>query len=184
MKKLLYTTLIAFSLVLMACPYEGDAELCTYDEAQKFEKTFIGDWIAFSAEGSKDELRIEKGNKAVLFVEHKKYEQRKLSERSKLRAYATEVGGVVLYTIENENGKYNYCKFEVTSKNEFSIQFIDKDYMEKNFAPEEEVTTKVLKAFIAEHIKNEGFFTDKMEYYRQGSPEYNKVRVYMEKNGF
>ena len=80
MKKLLYITLIAFSLVLMACPYEGDVELCTYEEASKFEKTFIGEWVAFNEDGSRDEVLIEKGNKTVLFVSHKHYGENKKQE--------------------------------------------------------------------------------------------------------
>ncbi len=185
MKKLLYTTLIAFSLILMACPYEGDVELTTYDDALKIEKGLLGEWVAFSQEGGRDELVIEKGRKGVFFVSHKKFEKNdKLDERTKIRAYATEVGGVVLYTLETEDGKYKYCKYEITSKNEFNVQFIDADYMEKNFAPEEEVTTKVLKDFLADHIKDEGIFTEKMEYYRKHSSEYEKVRIYLQKNGF
>ena len=184
MKRLLYTTLIVFSLVLMACPYEGTVELTTYEDALKFDKVFLGEWVAYNQEGGKDELVIEKGNKNVLFVSHKFYEKNKLNQRTKYRAYATEVGSVALFTLESDDNKYKYCKYEITGKNEFNVQFIDADYMEVNFNPEEEVTTKVLKEFLTEHINDEGIFTEKMEYYRKHSPEYEKVRRYMQQNGF
>ena len=89
-----------------------------------------------------------------------------------------------MYTLEKEDGTYNYCKYDITGKNEFNIELVDADYMEKNFTMEGEVTTKDLKEFFAEHLKKDGFFTDKLEFYRKHSDEYNKVRLFMEKNGF
>ncbi|MCB0402760.1 MAG: hypothetical protein KDD41_11795 [Flavobacteriales bacterium] len=185
MKTLLYTTLISLSLILMACPYEGNVELCTYAEALKTEKTLIGEWVAFHEGGDRDELVIEKGDKGVYFVSHKHYKGSKLDERTKVRAYSTDISGTAVFTLEYEQeNKYQYAKHEITGKNEFNLQFIDADYMETNFKPEEEVTGKVLKDFLAEHLSDEKLFTEKMEFYRKHSPEYDKVRIYMEKSGF
>ena len=84
MKKLLYISLIAISTILMACPYEGEVKLCTYDEALKVDKKLLDIWVAFNEEGGRDEVLIEKGNKAVLFVSHKSYEKgNKLNELQK-----------------------------------------------------------------------------------------------------
>ena len=58
MNKLLYISLIAMSLILMACPYEGDVKLCTYDEALKTDKKLLDTWVAFNEEGGRDESCI------------------------------------------------------------------------------------------------------------------------------
>jgi len=185
MKHLLFPAIGLIAMVLMGCPYDGSVALSTYESSEKLEKGLLGEWVAFKEDGTREELFVEKGNKTVYFVNHKRFNAKsQLTERVNIRSFATSVGGTMMYTIEKEDGNFNYCKYEITSKNEFNIELVDADYMEKNFNVEGEVTAKDLKAFLAEHMSKEGFFTDKLEFYRKHSPEYTKVRVFMEKNGF
>jgi hypothetical protein len=184
MKKLLYLSIIAIGIVLTACPYDGDAELCTYEEAIKTDKKIMDIWVAFNEDGGRDEVKIEKGNKAVLLVSHKHFEPgNKLNGLEKYRAYATTINDEVIYTLEKEDGKYNYCKYAWTSKNEFYVQYVDKEYMEANFK-QDSVDTKVMRTFLGDHLKNSKLFTEKMEFYRKYSPEYEKVKIFMRKSGF
>ena len=184
MKKLLYFSLIAMSVILMACPYEGDVKLCTYDEALKVDKKLLDIWVAFNEEGGRDEILIEKGNKAVLFLTHKNYEKgNKLSEVQKYRAFSTLINEEKIFTIEDKSGKYIYSKFAWTSKNEIDVQFINDDFMNNNFKVDS-VTTKNMVDFLTKNLSSEGLFTDKMEFYRKYSYEYQKVKVFMQKSGF
>lgn len=185
MKQLLVSSIAIIALILIGCPYDGSVALTTYEEAEKLEKSLIGEWVAFKEDGTREELFVEKGNKTVYFVNHKRFnEKSQLTDRFNLRSFASDVGGTLIYTIEKEDGTYNYCKYEITSKNEFNIALVDADYMESNFSPSEEVTAKELTEFFSEHIDKEGFFTAKLEFYRKHSPEYKKVRIFMENNGF
>lgn len=184
MKKLTASGILLLSLILLACPYDGDVALCTYDEAGKADRNFLGEWVAFNEEGGRDELLIEKGNKAVMVVSHKKFEDgNKLKDKQRYRAFATEINGVTLFTLEREDGKYNYLKYEWTGKNEFNVQFIQKEYMEINLQTDS-MTTESLKDFLKDHVNKNELYTAKMEYYKKYSPEYEKVRMYMKKSGF
>lgn len=184
MKKLLYISLIAISVVLMACPYESEVELCTYDEALKADKKLLDIWVAFNEDSSRDEVLIEKGNKAVLFVSHKHYgENNKLEYLKKYRAYSTDINGFSLFTIEKDDNTYNYCKYAWTSKNELYIQFVDKAYMEENFSADS-IDTDVMRDFLAQHVNKEKLYTEKMEFYRKYSPEYEKVKIFLRNSGF
>lgn len=184
MKKLLYISLIAISVVLMACPYDGEVELCTYEEALKADKKLLDIWVAFNEDGSRDEVLIEKGNKAVLFVSHKHFgDNKKLEYLKKYRSYSTDINGFSFITVEKEDNTYNYCKYAWTSKNEIYIQFVDKSYMENNFKSDS-VDTKVMREFLGEHANKDKLFTSKMEFYRKYSPEYEKVKIFMRKSGF
>ena len=55
--------------------------------------------------------------------------------------------------------------------------------MEKKFKVDT-VTTENLRAFITENVNKEAMYGDKLEFYRKGSPEYDKVRMFMRKSGF
>lgn len=184
MKKLLYISLIAMSVILMACPYDGEVELCTYDEALKTDKKLLDIWVAFNEEGGRDEVLIEKGNKAVLIISRKNYKKgNKLNSLEKYRAYPTEINNEMIFTIEKEDGKYHYCKYAWTSKNEFNMQFIDESFMENNFKPDS-ITTKNTIEFLSNNLNKEELFTEKMEFYRKYSHEYQKVKIFMQKSGF
>ena len=184
MSKLLYTILIAISLVLMACPYDSEVELCTYEEALKTDKKLQDIWVAFNEDGSRDEVLIEKGNKTVLFVSHKHYGENKKQEYlKKYRAYSTDISGVNLFTIEKDDNTYNYCKYAFTSKNELYIQFVDKTYMENNLKVDS-VDTESIRTFLGEHVNKEDLYTNKMEFYRKYSPEYEKIKIFLRKSGF
>lgn len=168
----------------MACPYEGEVELSTYEESVKIDKKLIDTWVSFNEEGGREELSISKLARSVFQIYHKQYSKgNNLDSRESYRAYASEVGEYDVFTIEGKDGNYLYSKYGWTGKNEFYVQFVDADYMEKNFK-EDTVTTKNLRAFFAEHIHKEAMFSEKLEFYRKGSPEYNKVRVFMKKSGF
>ncbi len=184
MKKLLYLSLIAISLTLMACPYEGDVALCTYEEAYKTDKKLFDIWVAYDEEGGRDEVKIEKGNKAVMFLSHKRYEKgNKLKSIEKYRAFATLINNEMLFTIEKPDGKYHYCRYAWTSKNEFYVQFIEEDFMESNFSVDT-VTTENLIESLEVNLGKDALYSSKMEFYRKYSPEYEKVRIFMKKSGF
>jgi len=183
MRKLLYATLASLSLILIACPYEGEVHLNTYEESIKPDKQLIDAWVAYNSEGGREELMIEKGAKTVLFVYHKQFEKNKLIGNFKYRIYATDIGGKTIYNIENAEGKYIYATLEWTSKNEFNIEFLENDFMDTNFKPDT-ISTESLRTFLTENISKDGLFSDKLEFYRKYSPEYEKVRMFMQKSGF
>ena len=185
MKNLLYLTLCSIGLILMACPYEGQVELNTYEESLKLDKKLIDEWVSFDEEGGREELLIEKGAKSVLFVLRRRFSKgNKFQEKNKYRVYATEVAGYDIFNIERqEENQFLYAKYGWTGKNEFYIQFIAEEYMEKNFKVDS-VTTENLRAFITENVNKEEMYDDKLEFYRKASPEYEKVKMFMRKSGF
>ena len=185
MSKLLYITFVLIGLTLMACPYESKVELNTYEQAIKTDKKLLDQWVSFHKEGGREELSISKLEKAVLQVYHKQFgKTNKLESRESYRVYATEINEYEILTIETKDeNKYLFAKYGWTGKNEFYIQFVDANYMENNFK-EDTVTTKKLRAFITEHVNKENLYTNKIEFYRKHSPEYEKVRMFMKKSGF
>ena len=185
MKKLLYITIVVIGITLMACPYEAEVQLSTYEESLKVDKKLIDQWVSFNEEGGREELTIDKGTKSVLFVTHKQFGKgNKLQESFKYRVYATPIGEQAIFNIElKDEGKYLYSKYGWTGKNEFYIQFIKGEYIDENFK-EDSVTTENLKAFITANVTNEEMYDEKLEFYRKFSPEYEKVRIYMKKSGF
>lgn len=185
MKKVLYTVFIGISLVLMACPYEGEVELNTYEESVKIDKKLIDDWVSFNEKGGREELSITKLARSVFQVYHKQFGKGdNLESRESYRVYGSKVGDYDIFTIETKDeGRYLYSKYGWTGKNEFYLQFIDKDYMDSNFKVDS-VTTENLRAFITENVNSEKMYGDKIEFYRKDSPEYHKVKIYMKKSGF
>ena len=169
----------------MACPYEGEVELSTYEESVKIDKKLIDDWVSFNEEGGREELSITKLARSVFQVYHKQYGKgNKLESRESYRVYGSEVGAYDIFSVETKDeGKYLYSKYGWTGKNEFYVQFVNADYMEANFK-EDSVTTENLRAFITENVNSEKMYGDKIEFYRKGSPEYEKVRMFMRKSGF
>jgi len=168
----------------MACPYEAEVEISTYEESLKIDKKLIDDWVSYNEEGGHEELSISKLAKSVFQVYHKQFGKgNKLESRESYRAYASEVGEYDIFNIESKEGKYIFTKYGWTGKNEFYLQFIDADFVDKNFK-EEEVTSKNLRAFITENVNNEKMYSEKLEFYRKGSPEHEKVKVFMKKSGF
>lgn len=184
MKKLFYASLVITAFLFVGCPYEGNVELNTYEDSLKTDKKLEGEWVAFHADGGREELYIEKAAKSVLSVIHKQYgEKNKLEGNFKYRVYSTEISGYTIFNIENTEGKYLYTKFGWTGKNEFYVQFIDADYMENNYKVDS-VTTENLRSFITENVNTEKMYGDKLEFYRKYSPEYQKVKMFMKKSGF
>jgi hypothetical protein len=185
MKKILYTSIVAIGLTLMACPYEGEVELSTYEEAVKIDKKLIDDWVSFNQNGGREELSITKLNRAVFQIYHKNYGKgNSLDSRESYRAYASELGDFDIFTVETKDeGKYMYTKYGWTGKNEFYLQFVNADYVEANFKVDS-VTTENLREFITENSNIEEMYDPKTEFYRKNSPEYNKVKMFMRKSGF
>ena len=184
MKTLLYAAIIAIALTLMACPYEADVEINSYEESIKADKKLIDNWVSFNEEGGRTELVITKLEKAVLQVYHKQFNSENKQEvRESYRVYGSEVGEYSLFNIERKDGKYLFAKYAWTGKNEFYMQLIDAKYMEENFK-ETAITTKNLRAFITENVNRKELYGDKLEFYRKNSPEYHKVRTFMLKSGF
>ena len=186
MKKILFTTIVAVGLVLMACPYEGKVELNSAEESLKIDKKLIDDWVCFNEEGAREELMIEKGEKSVLNIAYRRFDKKSsLKESNKFRAYATEIGGYDIFNIKSTDDEegYIYAKYGWTGKNEFYIQYINSTYVDANFEVDS-VTTENLRAFFTEHVNNEKMYDEKLEFYRKGSPEYLKVKIYMKKSGF
>lgn len=184
MRALFYIPLILIALILMACPYEGEVEISTYEEAVKVDKKLLDIWVSFNEEGGKQELSINKLERAVLQIYHKQFGPgNKLESREKYRVYASQIGEYDIFNIEKEDGKYMYCKYGWTGKNEVYIQFIDADYMESNFK-KDSVTASNLKSFITDNVNKESLYGEKVEFYRKDSPEYEKVRRFIRKSGF
>jgi len=168
----------------MACPYEAEVEINSYEESVKVDKKLLDIWVSFNEEGGREELSLSKLERAVLQVYHKQFgKNNKLESRESYRIYASEVGDYEIFNIETKNGKYLFSKYGWTGKNEIYIQFIDAAYMEANFK-EDTVSTKNLRAFITNNVNKEAMFSEKIEFYRKHSPEYEKVRLYMKKSGF
>ena len=168
----------------MACPYEGEVELNTYEEAVKVDKKLIDKWVSFNDDGGRQELTISKLTRSVLQVYHMEFSKgNKLASREGYRVYASEVGEYDIFNIEKKDGKYLFSKYGWTGKNEFYVQFISEDYMEKNFKVDS-VTTENLRDFMTENVNIEAMYDEKLEFYRKHSPEYEKVRMYMRKSGF
>jgi hypothetical protein len=184
MKKQPFLILFVLSILLFGCPYQSDVELCTYEEALKTDKNLEGSWVAFHADGSKDELLIEKIAKSVLQVSHKELDKNDRSKgTNKYRAYAINLNGTVLFNIETKENKYLLAKYGWTGKNEFYLQTISQEYMEKNFVVDS-VTTDNLKSFLFDKANREEIYDDAVEFYRKDSPEYLKVKMFMKKSGF
>lgn len=183
-KKSPYLLILLFSVIFYGCPYQSPVELCTYEEALKTDKNLEGIWVAFHADGSKDELLIEKIAKSVLQVSHKELDKNDRSKGiNKYRAYATNLNGVVLFNIETKENKYLLSKYGWTSKNEFYLQTINEEYMAKNFVVDS-VTTDNLKSFLFDIANRDEIYDEQVEFYRKDSPEYLKVKMFMKKSGF
>jgi len=184
MKRLLQLSFVLIGLMLMGCPYESDVEISTYEEAVKTDKKLLDEWVSFNEEGGKQELSISKLEKAVLQIYHKEFGKgNKLISREGYRVYSCEVGQYDIFNIEKKDGKYLFCKYGWTGKNEIYIQYIDEIFMTNNLK-EDTLTTQNLNRFITQNVNNEKMYGDRIEFYRKHSPEYEKVRIYMKKSGF
>jgi len=184
MKKILYVVIFFTCIILTACPYESPVELNTYENSLKIDKKLIGEWVAFKEDGGREELTIDKAAKSVFYVTQKSFENKnKFKEVNKYRAYSTDIGGFTVFNIEKKDGKYIFAKYAWTGKNEFYIQTINADYVAQNFKPDS-INTENLRSFISDNVNKEKMYDDKFEFYRKDSPEYNKVKMYMQKSGF
>lgn len=180
MKKLLYTTLIACSIVLTACPYEGASELNIYTESLKVDKNFFGDWSAFHEEG-KETLVIDKANKTVMNIHHKAFEGKDFKEKNYYRGYTTDINGTIFFTLEKDSKHHMYAKFGWAGDDEFYIQLVEKEYMEKNYTPEKQHTDN-LRAFFEEHGNEDAMFDDKLTFYRKNTDKWTTEKAKWKNN--
>jgi len=185
MKKLLYITLAVLGLFFMACPYESEVELNTYENSLKIDKSLLGEWVAYHEDGSKEELVIEKLNKTVGHIKHRQFNSKKQLEASfSYRIYSTDLDGITILNIENtKEAKYMFAKYAWTGKHTFDLQTIKNEFIENNFKVDS-VTTKNLRSFLIDNVNKEALYDEKIEFYRKNSPDHNMVKAYMRKSGF
>lgn len=185
MKKLVFYSLFALSILFYGCPYQGDVELNTYEESLKADKNLLDVWVSFKEDKSRTELMIEKLAKTVVNINYKEYDTNgRFKSKDKYRGYATDLGGFTVFNLENKSGKYMYCKFSWIGKNEFNIQTINEDFVMDNLKPNENTGTKELREFLLANANEDDMYDEKIEFYRKDSPEYEKVKIYMQKSGF
>ena len=184
MKNLHPILFICLSIVMMGCPYQSDVEINTYEESLKVDKDLIGNWVAFHDDGSKEELIIEKIAKSVLSVVHKEIDNKnRFKGSNRVRAYATDINGFTIFNIETKDAKYLFLKYAWVSKNVFYMQAVSETYVTNNFTADS-VTTENLREFFSEHVNKEEMYEDKLEFYKKGSPDYEKVKMFMKRSGF
>lgn len=172
------------SALLFGCPYQSDVELNTYEEALKADKELIDNWVSYHEDFSREELSIEKLAKSVLGIIHKEYDANgRVKGSNKIRAYATEIEGITIFNLEKDDGKYMFLKYGWTGKNEFYIQAVNEDYVEKHLKTDS-LTTNTLRSFFSEHVNKNEMYEEKLEFYRKDSPEHLKVKMFMKKSGF
>ena len=185
MRKFITPVFLVISLLLLGCPYQSDVEINTYETSLKADKNLFDVWVSFKEDRSRFELFFEKIAKTVVNVSYKEYDSNsRFKSKDKYRGYATDLGGYTVFNLEGKDGKYMFCKFSWISKNEFNIQMINEDFVVNNFKPEDEITSENLRAFLLENVNEEKMYDEVMEFYRKDSPEYSKVKMYMQKSGF
>lgn len=176
--------LTLFSFILMGCPYQSEVELNTYEESLKVDKNLIDNWVAYHDDFSREELSIEKLAKSVVGIVHREFDDKgRMKGSNKFRAYATEIDAITIFNIEADNGKYMFLKYGWTGKNEFYVQAVNADYVEKNLTSDS-LTTDELRNFFSKNVNQEKMYNEKLEFYRKDSPEHLKVKMFMKKSGF
>ncbi|MBW6481426.1 MAG: hypothetical protein K0B10_00045 [Vicingaceae bacterium] len=179
-----YFLFFLLPLLLMACPYQTKIALTDYENAIKYDKNMVGEWVAFHEDGNRDELIISKLNNKVVQVNIKSYDKtNRVKDASDFRVFGAAIGEDVIYNLESKDGFFMFAKLNWDSKNEFSVRFIENDFAEQKITSDS-LTVNELTSFIKEHQANENFFEVPLDFYRKYSPEYEKIRIYMKKSGF
>ena len=184
--KILKTALITLftAIVLIGCPYQSEVALTDYENAEKFEKNLLGEWVAYHENGNRDELTISKLNTKVMDVRSKTFDA---SGRAKevygFRVFGAKVLDQVIYNFENKEVGYMFGKINWENKNVFSLQFVNENFATEKLAADS-ITQKELTNFFTENITEEKMFDNALEFYRKNSPEHEKIKIYLKKSGF
>lgn len=179
-----YFLFFLLPILFLACPYQAEIALTNYENAIKYDKNMLGEWVAFHENGNKDELIISKLNNKVMQVSLKSYDKtNRVKDASDFRAFGAALGDEIFYNLESKDGFFVFAKLNWESKNEFTVQFIENEFAKQKITSDS-LTVSELASFIKEHQSNEKFFEAPLDFYRKYSPEYEKIRIYMKKSGF
>lgn len=179
-----YVLTVLFALIIVGCPYQSEVALTDYDNAEKFEKNLLGEWVAFHENGDRDEMTISKLNTKVMDVRSKKFDASgRVKEANAYRVFGTKIKDIVVYNIENKDIGFVFGKVNWESKNVFNLQFVDEKLATEKITSDS-ITQKELTNFFTENITEEKMFENPLEFYRKYSPEHEKIKVYLKKSGF
>ncbi|KJS05846.1 MAG: hypothetical protein VR77_07280 [Flavobacteriales bacterium BRH_c54] len=179
-----YVLAVLFAFVIVGCPYQSEVALTDYENAEKFEKNLLGEWVAFHENGERDELTISKLNTKVMDVRSKKFDASgRVKEASNYRVFGTEIKETLIYNIENKDIGFMFGKVSWESKNVFNLQYVDEKLATEKLTSDS-ITQKELTNFFTENITEEKMFNNPLEFYRKNSPEHEKIKVYLKKSGF
>lgn len=179
-----YVLAVLFALIIVGCPYQSEVALTDYENAEKFEKNLLGEWVAFHENGDRDELTISKLNTKVMDVRSKKFDASgRVKEANAYRVFGTKIKDVVVYNIENKDIGFIFGKVNWESKNVFNFQYVDEKLATQKLTSDS-ITQKELTNFFTENITEEKMFDKPLEFYRKNSPEHEKIKVYLKKSGF
>jgi len=173
-----YVLAVLFALIIVGCPYQSEVALTDYENAEKFEKNLLGEWIAFHENGDRDELTISKLNTKVMDVRSKKFDASgRVKEANAYRVFGTKIKDVVVYNIENKDIGFIFGKVNWESKNVFNFQYVDEKLAAQKLTSDS-ITQKELTNFFTENITEEKMFDKPLEFYRKNSPEHEKNKAY------
>ncbi len=179
-----YVLAVLFALIIVGCQYQSEVALTDYENAEKFEKNLLGEWVAFHENGDRDELTISKLNTKVMDVRSKKFDASgRVKEANAYRVFGTKIKDVVVYNIENKDIGFIFGKVNWESKNVFNFQYVDEKLAAQKLTSDS-ITQKELTNFFTENITEEKMFDKPLEFYRKNSPEHEKIKVYLKKSGF
>ena len=179
-----YVLTVLFALIIVGCPYQSEVALTDYENAEKFEKNLLGEWVAFHENGDRDEMTISKLNTKVMDVRSKKFDASgRVKEANAYRVFGTKIKDVVVYNIENKDIGFIFGKVNWESKNVFNFQYVDEKLATEKLTSDS-ITQKELTDFFTENITEEKMFNNPLEFYRKNSPEHEKIKVYLKKSGF
>ncbi|MBL1231909.1 MAG: hypothetical protein COA31_004235 [Flavobacteriales bacterium] len=179
-----YVLTVFLAFVIVGCPYQSEVGLTDYENAEKFEKNLLGEWVAFHENGDRDELTISKLNTKVMDVRSKKFDASgRVKEANAYRVFGTKIKDVVVYNIENKDIGFIFGKVNWESKNVFNFQYVDEKLATEKLTSDS-ITQQELTNFFTENITQEKMFDKSLEFYRKNSPEHEKIKVYLKKSGF
>lgn len=179
-----YVLAVLFAFVIVGCPYQSEVALTDYENAEKFEKNLLGEWVAYHENGSRDELTISKLNTKVMDVRSKTFDASgRVQEVYGFRVFGAKVLDQVIYNFENKEVGYMFGKINWENKNVFNLQFVNGNFATEKLAADS-ITQKELTNFFTENIAEEKMFDNALEFYRKNSPEHKKIKIYLKKSGF
>ncbi|MBN4072129.1 hypothetical protein JYT14_00205 [Flavobacteriales bacterium AH-315-E23] len=177
MKNLLSLIVLATLFVsLIGCPYDSKVGLNTYEESQKLNKKFYGEYTNFKDDGTKDLIQITKGMKQVYNIRHHTIDEKgQKMEYYYHRGFITEISGVKIVNVEKKDGMYNFYKFEWKSDDELVLYPVGEEYVKANYTKAGADDTETLRTFIEAHL-DKGLFEEGMVFARDGSEAYKALK--------